>query len=404
LPLRRRLRLDVAVAGTRRAREPAPAPPDWEDWDLAVAAARPVTTVGPGPRPDDPAVVLRAGDGPWTAVVLSHRNLRAAVEQARAWTPGLRFGRETVLATLPLSHACGLALGLGHAAALAATLVLPSGPGVAELVADLRRSRATVLLGLPTTITALTAAAERRPGALASLRYAFSGGAALPADVAALWERLSGGVLVEGYGAAGSAPVTVANPASPARRLGTVGVPLPSTEARVVDPDAPSVPRRPGEAGELLLRGPQVPTARVGPDDTSPAVLAGGWLRTGEVAVMSGDGYLTLVDPLSDVLRVSGSTVYPSEVEEVLREHPGVTDVAIVGLGGDAGTAGPARLAAAVVPAPGSPPDCGQLRSWAAQRLADHQVPADVRIVDALPRDPAGRLRRRAAARLIDGG
>jgi long-chain acyl-CoA synthetase len=401
-PLHRRLRLHAALPGARRAAEraSAPVPADWEDWDVAVAAARPVTTVGPGPRPDDAAVVLPA-DGPGAAVVLSHRNLRTAVEQARAWTPELRRGRETVLSTLPLSHACGLTLGLGHAAALAATLVLPSGTGAAEVLADVRRTRATVLLGLPTTIAGLTAAAEDRPDALGSLRYAFSGGVPLPADVAALWERLSGSVLVEGYG---SAAVTMANPPSPARRLGTVGVPLPSTEARVVDPDAPSVSRRPGEAGELLLRGPQMPIARLGPDDAVPAVPADGWLRTGEVAVMSSDGYVTLVDPLADVVRVSGSPVYPSEVEEVLREHPDVADVAVVTPAGEAGAGRSPVLAAAVVPAPGSTPDPGRILVWARERLADHQVPEVVQLVADLPRDAVGRIRRRAAARLIHGG
>jgi long-chain acyl-CoA synthetase len=408
LPLHRRLVLGLPRPGARSARGPAAVPPGWEDWDLAVAAASPVTTVGPGPRPDDPAVVLpgEPDDGAPGAVVLSHRNLRAAVEQALAWTPGLRWGRETVLAALPLSHVCGLTLGLGHAAALAATLVLPSGTDAGQVLADVRRTRATVLLALPPVIAGLTAAAEGRHEALVSLRHGFTGGRPLPADVAALWERLSGSVLVEGLGTARAAAVTVANPPSPARRLGTVGVPLPSTEARVVDPDAPSVPRRPGEAGELLLRGPQVPTARVGADDAPPVVLADGWLRTGQVAVMSGDGFLTVVDPLSDVVRVAGSTVYPSEVEEVLREHPGVADAAVVGIGGHAGpdgTPGAARVAAAIVPAAGHRPDPGELRAWAGERLAGHQVPSVVRLVAALPRDRVGALRRGAAARLLDG-
>lgn len=404
LPLSRRLAHDLPLPDARRARArlAGPVPQGWDDWDLAVAAALPVTTVGPGVHPDDPAVML-PGDPTAGAAVLSHRNLRAAVEQALAWTPALARGRETVLAALPLSHSCGLTLTLGHAVALAATLVLPTGPGASEVMGAVRRTRATVLLGTPTMITQLTAAAESRRDALASLRYGFSGGAALAPDVAALWERLSGGVLVEGYGTTRAAAVTAANPVSAARRLGTVGVPLPSTEARVVDPDAPTVPRRPGEVGELLVRGPQVPGARVGADDAPPVVLSDGWLRTGEVAVMSGDGYVTLVDPLSDVVRLAGSTVYPSEVEEVLREHPGVADAAVVGLGGDAAPDHSDRVAAVIVPTSGHRPDLAQLRAWAGERLADHQVPAVVRVVEAVPRDGTGRVRRRAAARLLDG-
>jgi long-chain acyl-CoA synthetase len=307
-----------------------------------------------------------------------------------------------VLAALPLFHAYGLTLCLGYAVATAATLVLLPRFDAREALATVRRTGTTFVPGVPTMFARLAEAAEQQGVDLPSVRYGFSGAAPLPPDVAALWERLSGGVLVEGYGMTESSPVTVGNPASPARRLGTIGVPLPSTEARVVDPEVPSAVRRPGEAGELLVRGPQVFDGYADADQESDAVLLpGGWLRTGDVVVMSGDGYLTLVDRLKEVVLVGGFTVYPSEVEEILREHPDVADAAVVGVAGDDGAE---RVAAAVVAAPGRRPDPGELRAWARGQLAGYQTPTVVRVVDSLPRDVVGKLRRREAARLLGTG
>jgi long-chain acyl-CoA synthetase len=269
-------------------------PEDWASWGPAVAGARPSTTVGPGPRPDDPAVLLPTGgaSGEPRLAVLSHRHLRVQVAQWLAWAPTLRRGRETVLSALPLWHASGLTAALGFAVAAAATLVLLPRADPATTLAAIRRTRATVVTGVPAMFAGLVDAAEHRPADLASVRFGLSGAAAMPEEVAALWERLTGGLLVEGYASTEYSPVTLANPLSPGRRLGTVGVPLPSTEARIADPDAPDLQRRPGEVGELLVRGPQVPASYA---DGTASLLPDGWLRTGDAAVMSGDGYVTLL-------------------------------------------------------------------------------------------------------------
>jgi long-chain acyl-CoA synthetase len=227
----------------------------------------------------------------------------------------------------------------------------------------------------------------------------------LPTAVVQAWEGVTGGLLVEGFGLTETSPVALGNPIGPTRRVGTVGVPFPSTEAMVVDRDDPD-PGRPvvaGAAGELLLRGPQVFRGYWNrPDETADAFLEGGWFRTGDIVTMSVDGYVTIVDRIKELIVTGGFNVAPSEVEEAVRNAPGVAEVAVVGL---PRSGGGEDVVAAVVLEPGARFDPEAIRDASRGQLAAYKVPRRVVQLDELPKSLIGKvLRREVRDRLIAAG
>ncbi|BDZ49912.1 hypothetical protein GCM10025867_21530 [Frondihabitans sucicola] len=213
----------------------------------------------------------------------------------------------------------------------------------------------------------------------------------LSAAVVDPWEERSGGWLIEGYGLSETSPVLMANPVSNGRRAGTVGMPFPSTEARAVDPDNPTVEVAPGERGELVVKGPQVFQGYYGrPDDTAEA-FADGWYRTGDIVTISEDGYFSIVDRIKDLIITGGFNVSPSEVEDTLRRFEGVADVAVVGLGSSSNE----QVTAAVVVDKGVTLDEAGLREYARENLAAYKVPRRIVIVNDLPKSLIGKVIRR---------
>ncbi len=227
---------------------------------------------------------------------------------------------------------------------------------------------------------------------LTSARYAISGAMPLPAATLELWETVTGGLLVEGYGLTETSPVALGNPIGLARRPGAVGVPFPSTEIRVVRPDNPIEDVEPGERGELLIRGPQVFTGYWNkPEKTREALLEGGWFRTGDIVQVDPGGFVTVVDRIKELIITGGFNVMPSEVEEALRLFPGVTDVAVVGLPTPSGSE---EVVAAVV-ASESDFDAEAAREHCRTHLTAYKVPRKVVVVEDLPRSQIGKVLRR---------
>ncbi len=388
------LRLPLAKARATRAAMTAPAPAA-TGWERLVGAARPRPASHPRPTGDDVALLQYTGGTTGTpkGAILTHRNLLANATQGRAWVPGLRDGEETIYAVLPLFHAYGLTLCLTFAVSIGATLVLFPRFDVDQGLEAVGRRAPTFLPAVPPIYAALATRARGRGVDLTSIRYGISGAMALPASVVDTWEQVSGGLLVEGYGMTETSPITLGNPVSDARRPGTVGVPFPSTEIRVVDPDDPTTDRAQGEAGELLVRGPQVFSGYWGrPEETAAVLLPDGWLRTGDVVVMAEDGFVTVVDRIKELIITGGFNVYPSEVEDALRLLPGVADAAVVGLPTDDGGE---QVVAAVVAEPGARVDPAEVRTAVRQHLAGYKVPRRVELVDELPRSIIGKVLRR---------
>ncbi|KJQ53188.1 long-chain-fatty-acid--CoA ligase [Microbacterium sp. SA39] len=325
--------------------------------------------------------------------ILTHANLRANAMQGRAWVPGLVDGEETFYGVLPLFHAYGMTLCLTFAMSIGAKLVLFPTFDLGLVTDAARTSPPTFLPAVPPIYDQLARAASRGTIDLSSIRFAISGAMSLPVATVQRWEEATGGLLVEGYGMTESSPVALGNPIGPSRRPGTVGVPFPSTEIRVVDPADPAVDMPLGERGELLIRGPQVFQGYwQRPADTAAALLPGGWLRTGDIAEVSADGFVTIVDRIKELIITGGFNVSPSEVEEALEAHPDVVAAAVVGLPRDNGGE---EVAAAVVLREGAKLDAAALRDFCRTRLTPYKVPKRVVVVDDLPRSLIGKVLRR---------
>ncbi|HEY6799431.1 MAG TPA: long-chain-fatty-acid--CoA ligase [Agromyces sp.] len=406
LPLTKRLALRLPIPKARTSRAALTTSPTARGiatWKRLVGG-RPISRRHPRPSLDDTALLQYTSGttGAPKGAVLTHRNLRANAMQGQAWVPGLRAGEEVFYGVLPLFHAYGMTLCLTFAMSIGARLVLFPKFDVDLVFAAAKHSPPTFLPAVPPIYDALSRAAERRGTApLRGIRFAISGAMSLPPATVERWESVTGGLLVEGYGMTESSPVALGNPMGPTRRPGTVGVPFPSTEIRVVDPDDPLTDRPAGEEGELLIRGPQVFQGYWRrPAETAEALLAGGWLRTGDIVWVAGDGFVTVVDRVKELIITGGFNVSPSEVEGVLLRHPDVRGAAVVGL---PRASGGEDVAAAVELRDGAVFESAALRDFCRESLTPYKVPKRISQVAELPRSLIGKvLRREVRDRLLD--
>lgn len=408
LPLKARLllRLPVAAAREKRAALRGEVPAGIPDWHDLVARSRtevPDAEVGG----DDVALLQYTGGTTGTpkAAVLTHRALVANLVHGQAWA-GFTPGAETVYGVLPFFHAFGLMFCLHLPGQIGATLVMFPNFDPPAVLDALRRRPATFLAGVAPMFDRIARAAQDAGGAalegLRHVRLGFAGAMPIPTPTVERWERLTGGLLIEGYGMTECAPIALGNPCTPARRPGTLGIPFPNTELRIVgldgDTDDHTVVVEPDEhgvrRGELLVRGPQVFAGYWNrPDETAHQLLEDGWLRTGDVVEVDATGWVTLVDRVKEMIIVGGFKVYPSQVEDHLRTMPGVADVAVVGIPTDAGD--DRVLAALVLEEGADEPDVEAVRSYAEGRVPRYALPREVRVVDELPRSQIGKVMRR---------
>ena len=325
------------------------------------------------------------------AAMLTHRNLLANVRQTDVWNTTRQPGQEVFLASIPFFHIYGLTVALLLAVLEGGTIVLQLRPEPGELLRLIDRYHPTQFPAVPSLYAALLARPELPRYRLGSIRYCVSGSAALPGEVQRRFEAATGGSLVEGYGLSEASPVTHVNPVEGERRLGSIGIPLPDTEQRVVEPES-GRPVPVGEVGELEVRGPQVMLGYYQRPEETREVLREGWLRTGDLARLDGDGYAYVIDRRKDIVIVGGWKVYPREVEEVLRTHPGVADVAVV--------AAPDPVLgevprAYVVRAPGSQVGEADLIGLVREHLAHYKAPRAVEFRESLPKSAVQKTLRR---------
>jgi long-chain acyl-CoA synthetase len=397
MPLSKRLllRLPISKAKTTRAQLTAGksvrGAVSWE----SLLDNRPLARNHPTPALGDTAVLQYTSGTTGTpkGAILTHANLRANAMQGEAWLPGLRSGAEVVYGVLPLFHAYGLTLCLSFAMSIGARLVLFPKFDENLVLSAMKSSPATFLPAVPPIYSRLAAAAAAKRVSLSSIRFAISGAMNLPVSIVEQWEEATGGLLVEGYGMTETSPVAIGNPVGPSRRPGAVGVPFPSTEIRVVNPDDTSDDRGFDEEGELLLRGPQVFSGYWNrPAETSATLLDGGWLRTGDIVTVSPDGFVTVVDRIKELIISGGFNIAPTEVEAALLSHPDIADVAVVGL---PSAKGGEDVAAVVVLRPGAVLDVDDIRAYARTRLTAYKVPRVVVQSAELPRSIVGKVLRR---------
>jgi long-chain acyl-CoA synthetase len=394
------LRLPVAKARESRAalHERVSGTIPWED----LLRTDPLPASHPAPSTDDLAIIQYTSGTTGTpkGAALTHRNLLANAAQAQAWVPQIVRGHGCVVyAVLPMFHAYGLTLCLTFAMSMGARLVLFPRFDPDMVLAVTKKHPATFLPLVPPIAERLLAAAQEKGVSIAGTEVAISGAMALPHDLVVPFEAASGGYLVEGYGLSECSPVLMANPVADNRVPGTVGLPLPGTECRVVDPDEPTRDVPSGERGELLVRGPQVFAGYYGKPEETEEVFVDGWFRTGDIVTIDDAGFVRIVDRIKELIITGGFNVAPTEVENVLRQHPRVADVAVVGV--PSAHSGEEVVAAVVTDGDGDV-DVEAIRTFARGILTPYKVPRRIYLVDELPKSLIGKvLRRQVRERIL---
>lgn len=345
--------------------------------------------------PDEVALLQYTGGTTGTpkAAMLTHRSLLTNAQQMLGWFPTLHVGEETILAVLPFFHVYGVTLVMNAGLLLAARTVLIPRPVVSDMFEAIRRYRPTIFPGVPTLYVSIINDSRAKEYDLSSINTCVSGGAPLPLEVKRDFEKITGGHLYEGYGLSEASPLTHANPHDERSRLGSIGLPVPNTEVRILDDAGNPVPI--GGEGELTVRGPQVMKGYWRRPEETADVLQDGWLRTGDVARMDEDGWFYIVDRKKDLIITGGENIYPREVEEVLFEHPAVQEAAVVGVPHPFG----GEIAKAfIVLRPGMQATKKDITQFAAERLAKHKVPRAVEFRAELPKSAAQKVLRRVLA------
>ncbi len=354
----------------------------------------PPTPPGASLRPSDVALFQYTGGTTGTpkAAMLTHGNLVANAVQLEAWFAKAERGKEVFLAAIPFFHVYGMTTCMIFPMVILAEIVmLPRPRPVDPVMQVLQKARATIFPGVPTLYTAINNHPKVKEYDLSSVKLCVSGAAPLPVEVQETFERLTGGKLVEGYGLTEAAPVTHANPLFGMRRPGSIGVPLPDVDSRIVDLTTRE-PLPPGSEGELALRGPQVMKGYWGRPEETADVLADGWLLTGDVARMDEDGFFFVVDRKKDMIDASGFKVLPREVEEVLFMHPAVAEAVV------AGVPDPYRgetVKAYVVLKEGQRATGAEIVEFCKLHLASFKVPRLVEFRSELPKTLVGKYLRR---------
>lgn len=346
-----------------------------------------------GVGPDTLAALQYTGGttGVSKGAMLSHGNLLANTAQVLEMNAKtLDEGKETVMTALPLYHIFAFTCNLlvffqigGH------NVLIPSPRPVSNLRKAWEKFPISAFTGVNTLFNALADEPWMKANPPKHMKFAGAGGMALHPSTGRKWLAVTGNQAVEGYGLTETSPVVTFNPLGRAVREGSIGIPLPSTEIRLVDEHGEPVAE--GEAGELAVRGPQVMSGYWQRPDETARVLVDGWLRTGDVAEMDDDGFFRIVDRKKDMILVSGFNVYPNEVEEVLARHPAVREVGVIGVPDE--RTGEA-VKAFVVAGEGAP-DAEALIAHCRESLAPYKVPKQIEFRDELPKSPIGKILRK---------
>ncbi len=371
-----------------------PSGPRVRSWRAAVRHPPPPTeppTVDPAVTP---AVFQYTGGTTGTpkAAMLSHRNLVANVLQVQAWNTRREPGHDVTLAAIPFFHIYGLTVALLAALADGGAVVMETRPEPREILRLIQKYRPTQFPGVPALYQAINQNPELGRYDLTSIKFCLSGSAPLHLETARRFEAVTSAVLIEGYGLSEASPVTHANPTTGERRLGSVGLPVPETDQKVVDLETGQRTLGVGEVGELCVRGPQVMLGYYRQPDETALALRDGWLYTGDVARLDADGFCYLIDRKKDLINVGGFKVWPREVEEVLLQHPAIAEAAAVGA--DEPELGEVVHAYVVLRAGASATE-RELIDFVRERLAHYKAPRRVHFRASLPRSGVQKVLRR---------
>jgi len=343
---------------------------------------------------DKTAVLIYTGGttGVSKGAMLSHGNISSVVQQFTEWFPDLHMGEESLLGIYPIFHSAGYSVSQNLTIWNGWNCILIPRPGPEIIVESLKKYRPGFLPGVPTIYTALLENSEFRNMDLSFVKGYFAGAAPLPGDTIQELKKLHRADIYDVYGATENTAFATATPWKGRIKPGTVGVPLPNTDIRIVDPDTGTRELGPGEAGEICVRGPQVMKGYYNRPEETRDALKEGWFFLGDIGVMDEDGYLSIVDRKKDIIIAGGFNVYPMEVDQVLFDHPGILEACTIGV------SDPYRgetVKAFVVPVPGEKLSEDDVIEFCRGRLAGYKVPHMVEFLDELPKSSIGKILRR---------
>ena len=351
--------------------------------------------------PDDIALFQYTGGttGIAKAAVARHRNLVANALQFKAWMSTLKEEQETFLLALPIYHIYGMLCGMLLGMALRASLVIiPDPRNIPDLLSAIQTQHVTYFPAAPTLYNAINNAAQVASGQvdLTSIKACISGSAALMKPTKEKFEALTGGRIVEGYGLSEAPTATHCNPLLGENRFGSIGLPLPDVDARIVSLEDGVTEMPVGQPGELIIQSPQVMLGYHNMPEETALALKNDWLYTGDIARMDAQGYFYIVDRKKELIKPGGMEVWPREVEEVISLHPGVAEVAVAGIP-DAYRG--ETVKAWIVLKPGEIVNASDIQAWCRERLAPFKVPTHIEFRSALPKTTLGKILKRELVR-----
>ena len=401
LPKKLQFALRLPFRKTRKLRESMTSPPRHTfPWERLLDHPR-IAVEHPRPSIGDPALMLYTSGTTGTpkGAVLTHFNLASELAMSQAWIQKAIPGKETILVTLPPFHAYGILSCTLLGVSIGAKQVLLPSPDINLIMKVFKRETPTFIPAVPPIYQRILRESKKRKISIKGVRLAFSGAMSLPMELVEEWENATGGIITEGYGLTETSPIIAGNPMDPAlRKAGSVGVPFPETEIRIVDVADGVTELDFNEPGELVVRGPQVFSGYHNMPDATEKAMHGGWFHTGDVAVMDEHGYITIVDRLKEMIITGGFNVYPSEVEEELAEHPSIAECAVVGVrnrnGGE-------MVAAAVVLEHGARLNEEALRDHCRNSLTRYKVPKRIVALEEIPKNVMGKVLRKEASKQV---
>jgi long-chain acyl-CoA synthetase len=352
-------------------------------------------------KPNDDALYQYSGGttGLSKAAIATHGNLVANTMQIKSWLPSVKEGGETVLMAIPMFHVYGMVAGMSFGIAAAASLVMVPNPrDMGDVLGSISKYRPTIYPGVPAMYNAINNHPDVKAGKVdvSSIKACISGSAPLMRETQATFEELTGGKLVEGFGLSEAPTATHCNPLYGMSKEGSIGVPFPDVDARIISLDDEVTVLETGEIGELVLKGPQVMKGYLNMPTETTNALRDGWLYTGDIAYMDEDGYFFIVDRKKELIKPSGYQVWPREVEEVIAENPKVLEVGVAGIP-DAYRG--ETVKAWVVLKPGETLTADEVKAWCKEHMAAFKVPTHVEFRDELPKTTVGKVLRRELVR-----
>jgi long-chain acyl-CoA synthetase len=346
---------------------------------------------------DDTALFQYSGGttGVSKGVIAPHYGLVANTLQIKAWNQDAREGEEIFLMAIPLYHAYGMVVGLNYGVLIGASFVMVPDPrDTLDVIQNAVKYATTVYPGVPAMYNAINNHPDVLSGKydLGKISVCISGSAPLMRETKEKFEEITGGKLVEGYGLSEAPVATHCNPIHGLNKTGSIGLPFPDVDSRIVDLDDGVTDLPPNEVGELVIKGPQVMKGYHNMPTETDNVLRDGWLYTGDIAYMDDEGYFFIVDRKKELIKPGGFQVWPREVEEIISSHPKVLEV---GVGGIPDAKSGEAVKAWVVVKPGESLTAEEVIAWCKTDLAAYKVPKEVEFRDELPKTTVGKILRR---------